>query len=881
MSFNFSVVIPTLNEVDNIDSLLTRLFALNLPQDSFEVILVDDASSDDTPARIRAWEGRAPVRLVERREKPDLTASILAGVSVARSEVIVVMDADLSHPPEQLPALVMPVLDGRYDVSIGSRYVLGGSTEGWPIHRRWLSRIGAWLARSICDVRDPTAGFFAFRRELAGTIAEEAHGYKILLELLMAGQGTLKVVEVPICFRDRTQGVSKLSLSHQWTYLHRLLILAGGTVSIGTASRYAVVGLFGVLVDALLFRWLMNHGAGLALAHVTSFLVTVVVNYILNAKWSFRAHHTGKELWHQFGPFLAIGMLALLMRGEVLALLVNSWHVPATWAIFPAIAATAGINYLGSAFYVWGNAKHRISWDVRWRTFSIGLLAYILLLRLLTLGQVQLLPHEAYYWNYAQHMDLSFLDHPPMVAWLIWLGTTVMGNNEFGVRIGAFLSGLIAMGYLYALARNRYDTSTGMRTVLLLAVLPLGAASGMLMTPDAPLLAAWAATLYYMERALVAGRPSAWIGLGIAFGLGILSKYTLVLLGGAAAMFVIMDPTARRWIRRPQPYLAVALALLLFSPVIIWNVEHHWASLLFQNVRRFEPSDQFSMHVLIIQILVMLTPTGLLAALLAFFSHGRISAQPADSVLQDRYHLFVLLCTGIPLTVFVTYSLSHSMSSHLFWTGPLWLAVLPTMAWMMGKIGDRRAIAIRLQTIWKPTIVMTTLLFATLLHYLVLGLPGVPYVNFLGKTYFWDEASTVVERLEDDLRKNTGQEPMIIGMSKFSVASSLAFYDRNGGAMDIRSRNTFGRPAVMYDLWFPSQPPTKRPVILVGANRQDLDEHDWNGPDFNTMLYNLGPIQFREVLRDGKLLRYVYSRIAQGYLGFPNTQVSAIAGQSE
>ncbi|MEI8384650.1 MAG: glycosyltransferase, partial [Nitrosomonadaceae bacterium] len=100
----FSVVIPTLNETDNIDPLLTRLFALDLPQGSFEVIIVDDGSKDGTPDKVRAWEGRAPVRLIERREKPDLTASILAGVAVAQGEVIVVMDADLSHPPERLHA---------------------------------------------------------------------------------------------------------------------------------------------------------------------------------------------------------------------------------------------------------------------------------------------------------------------------------------------------------------------------------------------------------------------------------------------------------------------------------------------------------------------------------------------------------------------------------------------------------------------------------------------------------------------------------------------------------------------------------------------------------------------------------------------------------
>jgi dolichol-phosphate mannosyltransferase len=334
---------------------------------------------------------------------------------------------------------------------------------------------------------------------------------------------------------------------------------------------------------------------------------------------------------------------------------------------------------------------------------------------------------KAYYWNYTQHMGLSFLDHPPMVAWLIWLGTSVLGNNEFGVRIGAFVCGLVAMGYLYALARNLYDKSTAMRTLLLLAVLPVGFASSTLMTPDAPLIAAWAATLYYMERALVAGRSSAWLGTGIAFGLGMLSKYTLSLLGIAALLFVILDPTARRWMRRPHPYLAAALALLLFSPVIIWNSEHEWASFLFQSARRIGTNYEFSVHVLIMQMLVMLTPTGLFAALLVFLP--RICTRIAGPALSDRNCLFMWVFIGVPLTVFLGYSMSHSMSAHLFWNGPVWLATLPTVAWLMVKTNDQHAILARLQAAWKPTIVVTVLLYATTLHYLVLGLPGVPLCN--------------------------------------------------------------------------------------------------------------------------------------------------------
>jgi dolichol-phosphate mannosyltransferase len=111
-NLKFSVVVPTLNEADNIDPLLTRVFALDVARDDYEVIIVDDGSADGTPQKVREWEGRGHVRLIERREKPDLTGSILAGAAIARGEVIVVMDADLSHPPERLPALVAPVLEG-------------------------------------------------------------------------------------------------------------------------------------------------------------------------------------------------------------------------------------------------------------------------------------------------------------------------------------------------------------------------------------------------------------------------------------------------------------------------------------------------------------------------------------------------------------------------------------------------------------------------------------------------------------------------------------------------------------------------------------------------------------------------------------------------
>src|SRR6185437_13988879 len=435
----------------------------------------------------------------------------------------------------------------------------------------------------------------------------------------------------------------------------------------------------------------------------------------------------------------------------------------------------------------------------------------------------------------------------------------LFGNTEFGVRIGAFACGLITMGYLYTLARNLYDKTTGLRTLLLLAVLPFYFATGMVMTADAPLVAAWAATLYYMERVLLGNSKWAWLGLGIAFGLGILSKYTLGLLGPAALLFVILDPASRRWLYRPHAYLAAALALLLFSPVIIWNMQHDWASITFQSSRvKGVGDDQFAVHELFLHLMVLLTPVGLFAAAIALWP-GTKRSYSTDA---RRRRLFVWAFTGVPLAVFFVLSIFDSQRFH--WTGPIWLAVLPTMAWMMGYAGDFGTLIRRVSEAWKPTIAVCLVVYAFALHYVVLGIPGVPY-KFLSERYFWREATSEVEQIAAEIRQRTGREPIVIGMSKWSVAAPLSFYNRSNEPMEIRSRNMFGDSGAMYDFWYPSESPTTRPILMVGIWRHDL-EHTSKIYDIDRMLMQPGPIQERVVMREGKPLRQVHYRIAEGYL---------------
>ncbi len=148
-----SVVVPTLNEAENVAPLVEQI--RRVAPDCDEIIIVDDGSTDGTRERVRALVAANPVRLIERNEPTlGLSGAVLEGARAARGEVLVVMDADLSHPPEAIPNLLRPLLDGRADMVIGSRYVRGGTTPGWPVYRKAMSRIAAAMAYPLTGVHD-------------------------------------------------------------------------------------------------------------------------------------------------------------------------------------------------------------------------------------------------------------------------------------------------------------------------------------------------------------------------------------------------------------------------------------------------------------------------------------------------------------------------------------------------------------------------------------------------------------------------------------------------------------------------------------------------------------------------------------------------------
>jgi dolichol-phosphate mannosyltransferase len=225
-----SLVIPTLNEVENIEPLVARLAQCRPAPD--EIIFVDDGSTDGTRERVRSLTDPPGAKLVE-RENPSLglSGAVIAGARAATGDWLVVMDADLSHPPERIAELLRPLLEDRADIVIGSRYTQGGSTPGWPLWRRILSRSAAGLAYPLTGVHDSMSGFFALPRKLLLELTPTATGFKIAFEALVQGGKNLRVLEIPIAFRDRARGVSKMSMGVALLFAFRWLAALTRTLS--------------------------------------------------------------------------------------------------------------------------------------------------------------------------------------------------------------------------------------------------------------------------------------------------------------------------------------------------------------------------------------------------------------------------------------------------------------------------------------------------------------------------------------------------------------------------------------------------------------------------------------------------------------------------
>lgn len=362
-----SIVVPTYKEAANVAVLVPRIAsALRHATGPLEIIVVDDDSGDGIDHVVEQLKGAGHnIRLVVRTDQRGLSSAVLRGFGEARGQLLVCLDADLSHPPETIPQMLDMLVRGDADFVIGSRYVHGGTTDAEWGAFRWLnSRVATLLARPFTRAEDPMSGFFALTREAFRNGKDlNPVGYKIGLEL-MVKCGCRNIREIPIHFSDRQLGESKLTVREQFNYLRhvkRLLDYRYGHLS--RFIQFCVVGATGVAVDLVCYALLLNAGVPLSWARAVAILTAMTSNFWFNRRLTFSYGRSGPVL-HQYAQFVLTCALGAVLNWSTSVWLTSTQDFFAEYkylaALIGILAGTVSNFVIASA---WVFRKGRPPWQ--------------------------------------------------------------------------------------------------------------------------------------------------------------------------------------------------------------------------------------------------------------------------------------------------------------------------------------------------------------------------------------------------------------------------------------------------------------------------------------------------------------------------------------
>jgi dolichol-phosphate mannosyltransferase len=288
-----TVVIPTLNERDNIGPLVELLDTV-LDTVSWEVIFVDDDSPDGTADWIREISRRdRRVRCLQRIGRRGLATACIEGALATSAPYIAIMDADMQHDEELLPQMLAILKSEPIDLVIGSRHVAGGGIGEWDAGRAKISAVAARLSRIICKAKiaDPMSGFFMLRREVleAALRRLSGQGFKILLDILASSPRPLRFRELPYEFRERQHGESKLDTRVAWEYMMLIADKLIGHIVPVRFALFAFVGGIGLVIH-MLTLWFALTVAGLAFdpAQASAAVVAMTSNFFINNFFTYR-----------------------------------------------------------------------------------------------------------------------------------------------------------------------------------------------------------------------------------------------------------------------------------------------------------------------------------------------------------------------------------------------------------------------------------------------------------------------------------------------------------------------------------------------------------------------------------------------------------------
>lgn len=353
-SSKISVIVPTYKERENIAPLVERIHKVLAGHD-YEVVFVDDDSHDGSVEMVASLAKQYPLKMVVRRNQRGLATAIVYGLAHISGEMVVVIDADLQHPPEDIPRL-LEALNSGADIAVASRYIPGGGCEGWGLTRRIISRGATVFAHlflpSTRAVKDPMSGFFAFRRPVVGGVSLRPIGYKVLLELLVMGKFQ-RVVEVPYIFKTRSRGQSKLNPRQQIDYLKHIYSLMRRTGELWRFVKFAAVGASGIIVNEGLY-WLLTRPIKFndTVSLVISIEASIISNFSLNDHFAFSDRRSSESFTARLVKFNTVSLAGLAVNLVVTKLLTFGGMYDLV-ALLVGIVVAFLFNYLLNTWWTW------------------------------------------------------------------------------------------------------------------------------------------------------------------------------------------------------------------------------------------------------------------------------------------------------------------------------------------------------------------------------------------------------------------------------------------------------------------------------------------------------------------------------------------------
>ncbi|AZH77480.1 glycosyl transferase family 2 [Microbacterium sp. Y-01] len=355
-----TIIVPTFNERDSVAELVARTAAALAGWDA-EILFVDD-SADDTAAEIArvAADAPLPVRVIHRTQNTGgLGGAVVVGLQAASSDVCIVMDGDLQHPPELLPTLLVRHADGGADVVAASRYIGGGDTSGLGTAVRFgVSRVATWLTRAMFPRRlarstDPMTGFFLVDRTRLDPSALKPQGFKILLEIL--ARNDLRIAEVPMEFAERRHGTSKASLRQGGTFIAHLARLRFGKMSL-----FALIGVIGAVANLGIMWGLTAAGVPYVWAAIVGAEVTIIGNFLLQERFVFADMKTdARGVGIRFASSFAFNNVEAALRIPVMALMVETWHISSVLATALSLIVAFFARFLFHSLVVYAPTRRR------------------------------------------------------------------------------------------------------------------------------------------------------------------------------------------------------------------------------------------------------------------------------------------------------------------------------------------------------------------------------------------------------------------------------------------------------------------------------------------------------------------------------------------